>query len=111
MSTIHSTGSRSNVYRIGDSTKPLKSRKPRNPFRTWVEKFCKFPPDSRLRILKALLAEHRAETKVSGNPQPEPPSRPDAAFFLKNGISRALWERYEQAQHEAWRLEWQEKAP
>ena len=94
-----------NVYRLGDSTKPLKSRKPRNPFRTWLEKFCKLPPASRLRLLKAMIAMDAAAAKASDKSAPTQPLRPDAAFFLKNGISRSLWTRYEQAQDEAWRLE------
>lgn len=94
-----------NVYRLGDSTKPLKSRKPRNPFRTFLEKFCKLPPASRLRLLKILLAEQEADAKASGQSAPAKPLRPNAAFFLRNGISRSLWDRYGQAQDEAWRLE------
>jgi len=49
MSSIHSTGStgsRRNVYRLGDSTAPLKSRKRRNPCRTFLEKFCAATPDA-----------------------------------------------------------------
>lgn len=108
-SNAHSTGSagfRSNVYRLGDSTKPLKSRKPRNPFRTLLERFCKLPPASRLRVMKILLAEQEVDAKASDQSAPAHPLRSDAAFFLKNGISRSLWIRYEQAQDEAWRLEW-----
>ena len=99
----HSTGpsgSRRNVHRIGPSTAALKSRKPRNRFRTFLEKFCALSPQSRLRVLKALLADRETQDHPSS---PCPP--PDAAFFLRNGISRTLWERYKRAQAEAWRTE------
>jgi len=112
MSSIHSTGStgsRRNVYRLGDSKAPLKSRKRRNPCRSFLEKFCAATPASRLRILKSMLADFDSEATGCG--ESAKPSHPDAAFLLKNGISRSLWARYEAAQDEAWCLERQENAP
>lgn len=111
-SNAHSTGSagsRRNVYRLGDSKAPLRSRKRRNPCRTFLEKFCATAPASRLRILKSMLADFDSEATGCG--ESAKPSHPDAAFLLKNGISRSLWARYEAAQDEAWCLERQENAP
>jgi hypothetical protein len=112
MSSIHSTGStgsHSNVYRLGDSTAPLKSRKRRNRFRTFLEKFCAATPATRIKINKILLAEKKPD--ATGFTNPARHSRSHAAFLLKNDISRSLWTRYEQAQYEAWCLDRQEDAP
>ena len=107
MQQQHSTGlagSHSNVYRLPIAPDVLRSRKPRNRFRTLLEKLCALKPESRLRVMKAWLAKYRAEAEDS-DPIPVKPGHWSASFYLKNGISRDLWERYGQAQDEAWQTE------
>lgn len=114
MQQPHSTGlagSLSNVYRLPNAPAVLRSRKPRNYFRLWIEKFCACPPEARLRVIKAMLAEYGKPAEGDSTPKDSHPHHWPASFYLKRGISRELWERYGRAQDEALRLEWQEKTP
>ena len=109
MQQQHSTGlagSHSNVYRLPNAPDVLRSRKPRNRFRTWLEKFCACPPEPRLRIIKAMLAKYGQPAEDVSTPKDDPElHHGPASFYLKKGISRDLWERYGRAQDEAWQTE------
>ena len=105
----HSTGlagSHSNVYRLPNAPDVLRSRKPRNRFRTLLEKLCALKPESRLRVIKAMLAEFDKSAESSDVPKTTKPPHWPASFYIRNGISRDLWERrYGRAQDEAWQTE------
>ena len=95
MQQPHSTGPaghRNNVYRLGNAPAVLRSRKPRNHCRTWLEQFCALKPESRLRVIKTLLAESRDHSDDSEALTASPHHWP-ASFYLRNGIPRVLWER------------------
>ena len=91
MSSIHSTGStgsRRNVYRLGDSTAPLKSRKRRNPCRSFLEKFCAATPLPPWRICSIPCWFRTFERCIKQQSPPEKSQRAFSAIPLQQGFQR-----------------------
>lgn len=89
-----SPGSASNVYRLPNAPKVLRSRKPRNRLRAFIETFCSLKPKSRLKVLKVMITEYSRDTEGDDKTTKPPYSHKPASFYISSGISRDLWEKY-----------------
>ena len=90
MQQQHSTGlagSHSNVYRLPNAPDVLRSRKPRNRFRTWLEKFCATAPLPPWRICSIPCWFRIFERCIK---QQSPPMRIERVFYYLKYLLTAL---------------------